>query len=288
MTEQQNPRLDELQARHEQARQGGGQARIDQQHAKGKMTARERIAALLDPGTFQELQPFTVATRDDSDAPPGDGVVTGFGADRRARASASTRRISRSYGGSVSLTHARKITQIQDMALQQRRAHHRPARLRRRAHPGGRDRAPGLRRNLPLQRAGLRRDPADLRDDGAVRGWRVVQPRAHRLHRDGGQDVHDVHHRPGRGQKRHRRRRSTTKGWAARASTLTTSGVAHFIAEDEEEALALVRRLLAYLAVQQRRRPAAVADRRRPDRAPIRASTPSCPTTPTCPTICTR
>jgi len=59
--------LDELEAKREQARLGGGQARIDKQHAKGKLTARERIELLLDEGTFEEYDTF-VAHRPLTDA----------------------------------------------------------------------------------------------------------------------------------------------------------------------------------------------------------------------------
>ncbi len=80
------------------------------------MTARERLAALLDPDTFQELQPFTLDQPADADAIAGDGVVTGFGQidGRPVCVYAQDFTV---YGGSVSLTHARKITQLQDLAL---------------------------------------------------------------------------------------------------------------------------------------------------------------------------
>lgn len=116
MTENTNARLDELQARQTQAQSGGGQSRIDQQHAKGKMTARERIAALLDPDTFQELQPFTLEHPADADAIPGEGVVTGFGQIQGRNVCVYAQDFT-VYGGSVSLAHARKITQLQDLAL---------------------------------------------------------------------------------------------------------------------------------------------------------------------------
>lgn len=116
LTEKTNAQLEELRARQAQAQAGGGQARVDQQHAKGKMTARERIAALLDPGTFQELQPFTLDHPEDAEAIPGDGVVTGFG-QIDGRAVCVYAQDFTAYGGSVSLTHARKITQLQDLAL---------------------------------------------------------------------------------------------------------------------------------------------------------------------------
>jgi len=116
LTENTNARLDELRMRQAQAKVGGGTSRIDQQHAKGKLTARERIAALLDPDTFQELQPFIRAYPGDDTTPHGDGVVTGFGQidGRTVCVYAQDFTV---YGGSVSLTHARKITQLQDLAL---------------------------------------------------------------------------------------------------------------------------------------------------------------------------
>ncbi len=103
-------RLHEWQAR---ARRGGGQARIDRQHARGKMTARERLVKLLDKGSFTELQPFS---RPHTNSIPGDGVVTGYGTldGRTVFVYAQDFTV---YGGSVSLTHARKITQVQQMAL---------------------------------------------------------------------------------------------------------------------------------------------------------------------------
>ncbi|MCD6286961.1 MAG: methylmalonyl-CoA carboxyltransferase, partial [Anaerolineae bacterium] len=61
MSQPEDPRLDGLTSMKAQAQMGGGVSRIDRQHAKGKMTARERLAHLLDEGSFHELQPFTVA-----------------------------------------------------------------------------------------------------------------------------------------------------------------------------------------------------------------------------------
>ncbi|MGZ8781339.1 MAG: carboxyl transferase domain-containing protein, partial [Thermoanaerobaculia bacterium] len=75
--------LTELRAMREKAFQGGGTTRIEQQHARGKLTARERLALLLDDGSFQELG--ALATHNVSafgmaeQRYPGDGVVTGFG-----------------------------------------------------------------------------------------------------------------------------------------------------------------------------------------------------------------
>ena len=84
---------------------------------------------------------------------------------------------------------------------------HRHQRLRRRPHPGRRRLARPVRRDLPPQRARVRRHPADLADHGAVRRRRRLLPRDHRLHRDGRQDLAHVHHRPRRDQDRHRRGR---------------------------------------------------------------------------------
>jgi propionyl-CoA carboxylase beta chain len=96
---------------------GGGQRRIDRQHAKGKMTARERLDELLDEGTFHEVQPFTAAHPEEEDAILGDGVVTGYGTidGRTVFVYAQDFTV---YGGSVSLAHARKIVRVQEMAIQ--------------------------------------------------------------------------------------------------------------------------------------------------------------------------
>ncbi|HHE71453.1 MAG TPA: methylmalonyl-CoA carboxyltransferase, partial [Chloroflexi bacterium] len=111
-----DPRLKVLRERKAQAAQGGGTERIERQHAKGKMTARERLALLMDKGSFHELQPFSVAHPEDEVSIPGDGVVTGYGTidGRRVFVYAQDFTV---YGGSVSLAHARKITQVQEMAM---------------------------------------------------------------------------------------------------------------------------------------------------------------------------
>jgi len=115
VSETKDPRLQKLHALEEQARLGGGPERIDKQHAKGKMTARERLAHLLDPGTFQELLAFMITPGDDPF--PGDGVVTGYGEidGRTVYVFAQDFTV---MGGSVSLTHARKICQVLDLAMQ--------------------------------------------------------------------------------------------------------------------------------------------------------------------------
>ena len=78
-----NEAIKELDNRRQKALMGGGQNKIDKQHAIGKMTARERIEVLLDPGTFVEVDGFLESRIDDFDLDkrrvPGDGVVTGYG-----------------------------------------------------------------------------------------------------------------------------------------------------------------------------------------------------------------
>src|SRR5512144_1975095 len=78
-----DPRILELRHRREEARLGGGARRVEQQHAKGKLTARERIDLLLDEGSFQELGMFVAARNGSPGANSqtiyGDGVVTGYG-----------------------------------------------------------------------------------------------------------------------------------------------------------------------------------------------------------------
>lgn len=117
MGDSNDPRLEALRAAKSQASAGGGQARIDRQHAQGKMTARERLAKLLDDRSFHELQPFTVAHPDAEDAILGDGVVTGYGTIDGRRVCVFAQDFT-AYGGSVSLAHARKIVQVQEMAVQ--------------------------------------------------------------------------------------------------------------------------------------------------------------------------
>ncbi|WP_298430949.1 acyl-CoA carboxylase subunit beta [uncultured Jannaschia sp.] len=113
--------LGELEARRDEARQGGGQRRIDAQHAKGKLTARERIELLLDDGSFEEFDMFVAHRATDfgmaEDRPAGDGVVTGWGTINGRLVYVFSQDFT-VFGGSLSETHAQKICKIQDMAIQ--------------------------------------------------------------------------------------------------------------------------------------------------------------------------
>lgn len=115
--------LNELEARREAARQGGGQRRIDAQHAKGKLTARERLQVLLDEGSFEEYDMFVQHRCTDFGMEDtkfaGDGVVTGWGTINGRPIFVFAKDFT-VFGGSLSETHAQKINKIQDMALKNR------------------------------------------------------------------------------------------------------------------------------------------------------------------------
>ncbi len=116
-----NEKLQELNRRREQALLGGGPERIEKQHQKGKLTARERIHFLLDEGSFEEIGMFvTHRCTDfgmDRQIIPGDGVVTGYGTidGRLVYVFAQDFTV---FGGSLSETHAEKICKIMDLAMQ--------------------------------------------------------------------------------------------------------------------------------------------------------------------------
>ncbi|MDB3929229.1 acyl-CoA carboxylase subunit beta [Paracoccaceae bacterium] len=113
--------LRELENRREKARLGGGQRRIDSQHAKGKLTARERVELLLDEASFEEFDMFVAHRCTDfgmaDDRPAGDGVVTGWGTINGRMVYVFSQDFT-VFGGSLSETHAQKICKIMDMAMQ--------------------------------------------------------------------------------------------------------------------------------------------------------------------------
>src|ERR1700735_2550805 len=115
--------LARLDARRERARLGGGKERIAAQHAKGKLTARERIELLLDHDSFEEFDMFVQHRCDDFGMEktkiPGDGVVTGWGTVNGRTVFVFAKDFT-VFGGSLSETHAQKITKIQEMALKNR------------------------------------------------------------------------------------------------------------------------------------------------------------------------
>ena len=113
--------VEELEKRRESARLGGGQARIDKQHASGKLTARERIDILFDAGTFVELNDLMISRVTDfgmdKKAHPGDGVVTGYGKIDGRLVFVSSQDFTVS-GGSLGEFHAKRIMNVMDKALE--------------------------------------------------------------------------------------------------------------------------------------------------------------------------
>ncbi len=113
--------LQELEDRRDVARKGGGERRIEAQHAKGKLTARERIELLLDEDSFEEFDMFKAHRCTDfgmeEQQIPGDGVVTGWGTINGRMVYVFSQDFT-VFGGSLSETHAEKIVKIMDMAMQ--------------------------------------------------------------------------------------------------------------------------------------------------------------------------
>ena len=112
--------LAELETRRASARQGGGARRVEAQHARGKLTARERLELLLDPGSFEEYDAFVTHRATDfgmaEQRIAGDGVVTGWGTINGRQVYAFSQDFT-VFGGSLSETHAQKICKVMDMAV---------------------------------------------------------------------------------------------------------------------------------------------------------------------------
>ena len=113
--------LEQLEEHRREARLGGGQKRIDVQHAKGKLTARERLDVLLDEGSFEEYDTYKTHRCTDfgmaDTRPPGDGVVTGWGTINGRPCYVFSQDFT-VFGGSLSETHAEKICKVMDLAMQ--------------------------------------------------------------------------------------------------------------------------------------------------------------------------
>lgn len=113
-------KIEILQRKNAEALLGGGPARIETQHAKGKLTARERLDLLLDPGSFEEIGKFVMhRSKDfglDKEYYLGDGVITGYGTVNGRLIYVFSQDFT-VFGGSLSETHAEKIVKIMDLAL---------------------------------------------------------------------------------------------------------------------------------------------------------------------------
>src|SRR5215211_6790545 len=115
--------VEELEKRRAVARAGGGEKRVEAQHARGKLTARERIALLMDKDSFEEFDMFVEHRCGEfgmqNTKIPGDGVVTGWGTVNGRTCFVFAKDFT-VFGGSLSETHAGKIIKLQDMALRAR------------------------------------------------------------------------------------------------------------------------------------------------------------------------
>src|SRR3954466_5872265 len=116
-----NEKLKILEQKNSEALLGGGEKRIEAQHKKGKLTARERIHFLMDEGSFEEIGMLVTHRSNDfgleKEKYLGDGVVTGYGT-INGRLTYVFSQDFTVYGGSLSETHAKKICRIMDLALE--------------------------------------------------------------------------------------------------------------------------------------------------------------------------
>ena len=236
--------------RYDEAVHAGSARAVEKQHAKGKKTARERIEALLDEGSFVELDEFARHRSTnfgmEKNRPFGDGVVTGYGTVDGRPVCVFSQDVT-VFGGALGEVYGEKIVKVLDFAMKT-------------GCPvvgineGGGARiqegvvvARPVRRHLLPHRAGLRRDPADLADHGRGRRRARLLPRAHRLRRDGRQDLADVHHRPGRRARPSPARTSRSRSSAAPARTTPRAATRTTSASDEDDAINYVKALLSYL-----------------------------------------
>jgi propionyl-CoA carboxylase beta chain len=180
---------DILKDKLEEGKLGGGQKRIDAQHKKGKLTARERVELLMDPGSFEEIGALvTHRTKDfgmEKEVYYGDGVITGYGS-VNGRLTYVFAQDFTVFGGALSETHAEKICKIMDMAMKT------GAPMVGLNDSGGARIQEGVRslggyadifyRNVQI----LRRDPPDLGSDGSLCRWRCVFSRDDGFYHHGG------------------------------------------------------------------------------------------------------
>jgi acetyl-CoA carboxylase carboxyltransferase component len=190
-------KIERLKKLREKAKLGGGQKRIDAQHQKGKLTARERLDLLLDEGSFEEFDMFVQhRCRDfglEKDRYLGDGVVTGCGTIDGRLVFVFSQDFT-VFGGSLSETHAEKICKIMDTALKV------GAPVIGLNDSGGARIQEGVE---SLEYSGLGGDTADFGGLGALRRRSGLLARHHRFHLHGEAHLLHVRHRTQRGQDRH-------------------------------------------------------------------------------------
>ena len=216
--------------------------------------------------------------------PYGDGVVTGWGTIDGRKVFVFSQDFT-VFGGSLGEVVSEKICKIMDLAGH-RRPGHRPQRLGRRPDPGGGLRPGRIRLHLRSQRAGLRRDPADLGDPRSVRRRGRLLPGDHRLRVHERGHLAHVHHRPGGHQDGHRRGRNAGGAGRGDGTRLEVGVTCSFVGEDEEHTLEMVRYLVSFLPLNNAENPP-LLPAHDPDRMEQRLARSS-PTSPPSPTTCTR
>jgi acetyl-CoA carboxylase carboxyltransferase component len=242
-------RVEQLREMRRLARLGGGQDRIDRQHASNKLTAHERVHLLLDQGSFQELDPFVMHRSTDFGIDrqriPGDGVVTGFGRVNGRLVFVFSQDFT-VMGGSLSESHGGKICKIMDMALKN------GAPVIGLCDSGGARIQEGVPALAGYSEIFLRNTlasgvvPQITAVMGPCAGGAVYSPaltdfcvmvrETANMYITGPDIIKAVTHE------------DVTHEQLGGASVHTTkTGVAHFSAENDEEALYLVRRLLSFL-----------------------------------------
>ncbi len=195
--------LEDMNRRREEVLEGGGADKLAQRREKGLMTARDRLDALFQEDTFQELgthvrhsaRYFGMETK----VLPADGVVAGTGY-VGGRVVAAFSQDFTVVGGSLGKMHAKKIVMLMQQAAKLGSPGRRVQGFRRRPHPGGRRRAVGLRRRLLHERARVRRRAADRRGLRPLRGRRRLFAGADGLHHHDPEERLHVHHRAGSDQ----------------------------------------------------------------------------------------
>ncbi|HLY23827.1 MAG TPA: carboxyl transferase domain-containing protein [bacterium] len=249
MSEPADRRLEELRARRARAESGGGTERIARQHDAGKLTARERVADLLDPGTFVELDRF-VAHRAmefgmDKTEAPGDGVVTGYGAVHGRLVYVFSQDFT-VLGGSLGEAHAAKICKIMDLAVRNGAPviglnDSGGARIQEGVASLGGYAEIFLRNTLasgvvPQISAILGPCAGGAVYSPAITDFTIMVRGTSYMFVTGPQVVKTV-----------TREEVTLEDLGGAEVHAARSGVAHFVADSDEDALALIRRLLAFL-----------------------------------------
>ena len=191
-------RLADLAERKNEALHAGSPRAVEKHHAKGKLTARERIEYLLDEGSFQELDMLARHRAHgmglEDNRPYTDGVVTGFGTIDGRRVCIFSQDFT-VFGGALGEVFAEKIHKVMDLAASTGVPMIGLNDGAGRPHSGGRRLAALLRRHLPPQRRRLGRDPPDQRDPRALRRRRRLLAGHDRLHLHGAGHLAHVHHR---------------------------------------------------------------------------------------------